>query len=1100
MSDVKNTKTLNDTDRSSQRMQSHHSHQANQTTHIAQTERENNIFSQDVKERVNMARQGENLDVLVHDSCPMVRREVAMRGYGLDVLLNDEASIVRQAVASTGFYDLSSFKNDTSSIVRNASEVGHNAMKEALSIHNHKIDNIEAKTTKIQAEISKVNSELNKLNTAKSTHRVRMYAEYDSATNSNRVHLKLDTTRMSAAELAQHKRDNRGLLHKIDSTFKSENVGLVYAKLQKPLTYGEDGKRHLQSPVTFHSLSIRPPKLLRKAGNALWQQALKEEAGLFRYGDTAKRLLVDPASQAAKLAVLNKLNEAGRDNLAVDIAVKGTRTTLAATRVLMDYRKDMLAYKPTQLQNKRDRLANKQARLAERLDKAEMKAEIAGHKAIFNAANDRAKNKFGLNPSVKKDKDFVKNSWVYIHGKDVKGKDYIAAPPKQRLDKNSMSKAEYKHQKKLNKLEKKEFKANKKAYETVSMKQAYFNQATGQVKTRTVTMVDKTRPKKPKAKKPSSLGGRAALAGLGELRYKAFNAMAQDDNAAVSAAGKGANAAFSEFSKAHTASLQRREKLREKRLEKARMKAEKSSAKLQAEKSKSNFSDKKKNNKKKSQKKRLKKNRNAELFKQNMQKAAKKARDEIARKAADFIAGKGKFVALGALGVVIAMIIPMMFLFMLGGGGGGMLDNTAIIGVATYTTDRATLIELNTEYQNLVWEWQQEFNTKVDEQTGEDTAEWELILSACFPVHTSGCPNAAEAMGRAAAEHAAAVANGTCPPGNVYKVIKNLGAPNTIVPTCDMRYIYAYYTVKYKDEPWPSIEDEFGDFFKNYYEFKEVSPPLADYHNSNQLIDVHTHESCAIKDGKHSHSSEEEEHYEEVTKKIIYYRFQPKNGDDPYTIEEYILDQIKNIGEKDKDGVSEGQKHYEMLLESLGLTQVVSYPVYYPSTGEPMDWSEDDEVSFFGEIAEFIDINTLIPEEQRDPNALEDYRFLQLGPVDTNLTLPWVMETIEIVAGGEGVITEKTDTSVTIHYEEDNLSVRYEGVARTDVAETSPQISGMTTLEVGDKVEEGTHLFYNEPFFIENWGDVKASLRLTTYDTEVGEYINPFYVVQSRIH
>lgn len=1093
MSDVKNTKTLNDTDRSSQRMQSHHSHQSNQTTHIAQSQRENDIFSQDVKSRVNMARQGENLDVLVHDSCPMVRREVAMRGYGLAALSKDEASIVRHAVASTGYYDLSSLKNETSSIVRHKTAEAHFDVKEGLSKYTDKID-------KFSEKISKVDSKLDKLSTAKSTHRVRMYAEYDSATNSNRVHLKLDTTRMSAAELAQHKHSNRGLLHKIDNTFKNENVGLMYARLQKPLTYSEDGKRHLQTPVTFHSVSIRPPKLLQKAGNALWQQALKEEAGLFRYGDTAKRLLVDPASQAAKLAVLNKLNEAGRDNLAVDIAVKGTRTTLAATRVLMDYRKDMLAYKPTQLQNKRDRLANKQARLAERLDKAEMKAEIAGHKAIFNAANDRAKNKFGLNPSVKKDKDFVKNSWVYIHGKDVKGKDYIAAPPKQRLDKNSMSKAEYKHQKKLNKLEKKEFKANKKAYETVSMKQAYFNQATGQVKTRTVTMVDKTRPKKPKAKKPSSLGGRAALAGLGELRYKAFNAMAQDDNAAVSAAGKGANAAFSEFSKAHTASLQRREKLREKRLEKARMKAEKSSAKLQAEKSKSNFSDKKKNNKKKSQKKRLKKKRNAELFKQNMQKAAKKARDEIARKAADFIAGKGKFVALGALGVVIAMIIPMMFLFLFGGGGGGMIDNTAIIGVASYTTDRATLIEMNTEFQNLIWEWQQEFNNKVAEQTTEDTSEWELILTACFPTFTSGCPNAAESMAQAAAAHAAAVANGTYPPGNVYKVIKNLGAGDTNIPTCDMRYIYAYYTVKYKEETWPSIEDEFGDFFEKYYEFKEVTPYFSDYHNSNQLIDVHIHESCAIKDGKHSHSSEEEEHYEEVIKKIIYYRFQPKNGDDPYTIEEYILDQVKNIGEKDSNGVSEGQKHYEMLLESLGLTQVVSYPVYYPSTGEPMDWSEDDEVSFFGEIAEFVDVNTLIPEEQRDPNALEDYRFVQLGPVDTYLTLPWVEETIEIVAGGNGVITEKTDTSVTINYEEDNLSVRYEGVAKHAVGETSPRISEMTSLEVGDKVEEGTHLFYNEPFFIENWGDVQASLRLTTYDTEAEAYINPFYVVQSRIH
>lgn len=52
MSDVRKTRVLNDKN-SSQRMQNQHSHQANQTTHFEQSERANDIFSQDVKARTD---------------------------------------------------------------------------------------------------------------------------------------------------------------------------------------------------------------------------------------------------------------------------------------------------------------------------------------------------------------------------------------------------------------------------------------------------------------------------------------------------------------------------------------------------------------------------------------------------------------------------------------------------------------------------------------------------------------------------------------------------------------------------------------------------------------------------------------------------------------------------------------------------------------------------------------------------------------------------------------------------------------------------------------------------------------------------------------
>jgi len=40
--------------------------------------------------RQTVAEQGYGLDVLVHDTNPLVRLEVARQGYGLDILVNDE--------------------------------------------------------------------------------------------------------------------------------------------------------------------------------------------------------------------------------------------------------------------------------------------------------------------------------------------------------------------------------------------------------------------------------------------------------------------------------------------------------------------------------------------------------------------------------------------------------------------------------------------------------------------------------------------------------------------------------------------------------------------------------------------------------------------------------------------------------------------------------------------------------------------------------------------------------------------------------------------------------------------------------------------------
>ena len=69
--------------------------------------------------RIEVARQGYGLDILVNDPNWVVRNTVAQQKYGLDVLVNDKHCYVRIAVAEQG-YGLESLINDKDWEVRNA--------------------------------------------------------------------------------------------------------------------------------------------------------------------------------------------------------------------------------------------------------------------------------------------------------------------------------------------------------------------------------------------------------------------------------------------------------------------------------------------------------------------------------------------------------------------------------------------------------------------------------------------------------------------------------------------------------------------------------------------------------------------------------------------------------------------------------------------------------------------------------------------------------------------------------------------------------------------------------------------------------------------
>lgn len=973
MSDVKNTSTLNRKGSSSERMQSHHAHQSNQTTHISQSDRAKEIFSLDVKERTAMARKGENLDILMHDSCTMVRREVALRGYNLDELAKDSSNIVREAVARCG-YESSAALIGNSGIVRQAAA-------EAEKNFSHERSKTSGKMADIIDKLDSVNSKLDKFDTAKSTHRVRMYTEYGS----NRVHVAVDTTKMSREQYAQHKHDNRGLLHKIDSHFQNANVGLVYAKVRSPLTYGDDGKRHLQSPITMHSLS--PPKILQQAGNKGWNIALKAEAGLFRYGDTAKRLIIDPASQAARVAVLNELYRASKENIGIDMVSKGARAGLTVARGIMNYRRDMIAYKPVRLENKRDKLLK-------RGEKIKLNAATYHSKELFYAANERA-NSFGLKRSGRKSKPAFKGAWTKIYdGSQHKG--YLQAPEKAHLDKSSMSKTEFKHQKKMNRLERKEFKMNKKAYSTVKVKQKYFNASTGKFQTKTVKMVDKSKLKKPKVKKPDSLAVRPALAGLGALRNKAFNELSQSDNVAVQAVGKSANAAFSEFSRMRASSLKKKNQLYEKRVNKARMKAEKTGAKLEVEKNKSPFSEKssKKANKKKAQKKRLRKKRNAEMFKQNMKKAAKKARDEIARKAADFIAGKGKFIALGVLGFILMMMAPMIFLMMMGGGGGGVLGGATALSV--YPVDNKTLTDSLLSYNDELDDFYEECVTYVQGLQAENgrTISTKDKIYGGVSFNFSGI----KATFR-------------------YDIFK----------------LASYLSAKYRND-WSSAQEE-----------------------CRQLVRMLFKIDCVEENGDHIHREWEAQIgstrdgdpiYTTMTMDIYNFYIYPKDG---VSIDEFITEQLSNMGEVTEDGKTNYELHYELLMESDGGHQKIGTPL--PGFDY---WTRSSQTSIYEHI----------PPNQQD--TFDNCIGIACGSGQS------------VTAGGDGVITSIGDNSITVEYE-DFVVTYYGDVSSTQLGKGSVVSDGdilFTTAEVSEDSENP----YN--------------LQISVYDNSVSSYVNPAFVME----
>ena len=71
------------------------------------------------KDRLEMAKEGYGLNLLINDEDWAIRRAVVRQGYGLDILINDKYCGVREAVANQG-YGLPILINDKNWIIREA--------------------------------------------------------------------------------------------------------------------------------------------------------------------------------------------------------------------------------------------------------------------------------------------------------------------------------------------------------------------------------------------------------------------------------------------------------------------------------------------------------------------------------------------------------------------------------------------------------------------------------------------------------------------------------------------------------------------------------------------------------------------------------------------------------------------------------------------------------------------------------------------------------------------------------------------------------------------------------------------------------------------
>lgn len=979
-------------------------------------------------------------------------------------------------------------------------------MDSATKLQN-KLDKWEQKTDRYKASISRLEMKSQAIHDKQDkplkSYTVVMYGSHDSITGENTVNFRLDS---SATTKSQYEKDKpRGLLHKLDAHIKTEDIGFIVPVIKKDdnNSIGSNGAINTNAGrrrIVLQNKAL--PTVLQNAVPYTKRTLLAAENAVIKAGDSFKRTaqpIAMTASNALKMQVSNEMYKSAQENTGLKATMGIANATISTAQMVHKWssnrRQYMVAQKGLKLEQKTELMKAK-------VEKLEMKSAMAKEKHIYKELRKNAKEN-GLD--LKFTRAEKKKAWKKVFDSAQKG-NYLEQPKMKSFQKAS----------KADVLAAAEFKAAKQVYHTKIVKEKVFNTATGRTHTKYRRVIDKSRKKVQKPKKPDDFFLSASKMGLGALGNKVTAELANSDDVGTQALGKGLQFSMSELSRANQKRVMNSKLKFDKRIEKAQMKMEKAHNELQIEKSKPEQPKPKKKDKK-AMKKAAAKNRNAKQFKENLKQKAKKLKEKAVAEVKELVKKKMLPALIGVGGgVVILLLVIIMPILLLGGNA----DTGAVVGVASYTTDRDGLTKFNTEVNEAYWYWMDSINKTMNDIAKDDTEEWLLVLNPCKGGPVTNCPNQLADRAQANANNPDYVEDEanvySLPSGedaNVTRVVKHLyKGENVTFSNYDILCLYAYYTVKYRNEDWGSFTEELENYFKANYivACKDENGDIVKNESTSVLLDIHYTTTCNITGSKdpvtgqvipqHHHTTTSEDHYVDTTEIWMHYFLYPQTDGSYTSIQDYIADQIKSIGAVDEEGISEGEKHYAMLMKSMGYHQAVDLPVYYmdaaTNTMTPVDWSNSPSV--FGSYGEMYDVNEAhkVDGGGYDVEGMSnDMRYKKVTSDSVEICC-YNFTQLDVVAGGNGVIKEKTSDTVVVEYPDSKLKITYICKTRDNVTISNGIPTGMTTLGIGAEVKAGEHLFYAN-------GDNDTRypmVEIKAYDTELKRDINPLLVVRSRVY
>ena len=217
--------------------------------------------------------------------------------------------------------------------------------------------------------------------------------------------------------------------------------------------------------------------------------------------------------------------------------------------------------------------------------------------------------------------------------------------------------------------------------------------------------MDKSSPKTQKVKRPAPVLAQIGAAGVGEgvrsLKNTALNKMSASEDSGAQAIGKSLQFTSNEFARMKSKRANSSKLKFDKKVGKAQVRMNTAHNKLQFEQSKPKKPPKN-NTVKQAQKKSLQKRQNKGIFKKQQAKNAKKAASKTAaQKTSGLLASKGKYAALGILGVIILMLVPMSCTCAsCSGGGSGALGQ--VISYTVYSQSNIKLTETEYKYAQAI--------------------------------------------------------------------------------------------------------------------------------------------------------------------------------------------------------------------------------------------------------------------------------------------------------------------------------------------------------------------------------------------------------------